>query len=99
MSWAWSTNWARQVRRCGAPLPITSPRMAHLRDALSRACDMLNFDWAVGGRGGVPAAGAGPDQRADQQALEVPSASTPSCRTLPRCHNYTQGDRLRTNVS
>jgi hypothetical protein len=36
-------------RAGGAPLPITSSRMGHLWDALSRAYDALGFDRATGG--------------------------------------------------
>src|SRR4051812_46297937 len=37
------------LRGPGAPLPITSSRMGHLWDALSRAYEVLGFDRATGG--------------------------------------------------
>lgn len=57
----------------GDPLPITSARIGHLHDALSRAYDVLGFDRAAGGDE-VFRRSPGPDHPACQQARQPASA-------------------------
>jgi hypothetical protein len=69
----------------GAPLPITSSRMGHLWDALSRGYEVLGFDRATWGRA-VPAAGPGAHHRADQQAGQPARAGRDRDRAVLESH-------------
>ena len=73
----------------GGPLPITSSRMGHLWDALSRAYDVLGFGRAAGGdevfRQLVLARIIEPVSKLDSlRALEEAGISAPSYRILLR---------------
>jgi hypothetical protein len=72
----------------GGPLPITSSRMAHLLDALGRACDVLGFGRAAGGdevfRLLVPARIIDTSKLDAARVLEEAGLAPPSYATLNR---------------
>jgi hypothetical protein len=73
----------------GGPLEITGSRMGHLRDALSRACDVLGFSAVAGGdetfRALVLARIIEPASKAGSlRVLEETGVAPPSYRTVNR---------------